>query len=302
MRIGVDIGGHTLKVCAGEGRGPARVRLAATAMPTDLLRPSFTDPNATDEEALARLLRETLARVAPRARRARVALPELAVRLRFLDFQDLPERREEIVQFIRFRLKASLPFPAEEARLDYLSLPPGHEDGGRRRLLCLIGRERVLAQYEGVLARAGLDAPCLAPGSVYLYNRWTAARDEALLLGHLGHSGTTLVVAAGGRPLLWRTLPLGGQAPGPDAAEALGREVADTLGFARDQAGLPRIERAMISGGLAARRDILEVLGSLVSAPVDLLDPFAGGPPPAAGGPPLAPSAWAVAGAAAGRQ
>ena len=69
------------------------------------------------------LYREAVARVASRDRVKRMAgalvIPDYAVRMTILDFEEFPNGETERLALLRFRLRKSVPFPIDEAQLAY---------------------------------------------------------------------------------------------------------------------------------------------------------------------------------------
>src|SRR3972149_2065332 len=65
-----------------------------------------------------------------------------------------------------WRLKSHIPFPINESRIDYQPLPG---QGSGTRLLYLLAREAVIAQYEALVASVGLEPTRIIPRGVALY-------------------------------------------------------------------------------------------------------------------------------------
>ncbi len=66
-------------------------------------------------------LRAALGSVAARSKDVIAILPDAAVRVVLLDFDTLPASREEAEAVVRFRLKKSLPFDVDKAKISYQS-------------------------------------------------------------------------------------------------------------------------------------------------------------------------------------
>src|SRR5947209_11942266 len=78
--------------------------------------PSLTGPNIQDSTALRNALSGALAAIGGKSRDIIAVLPDTAIRVLLLDFEDLPAKQQESESVVRFRLKKSLPFDVEEAR------------------------------------------------------------------------------------------------------------------------------------------------------------------------------------------
>jgi Tfp pilus assembly PilM family ATPase len=272
MGWGLEIESDMLRICRAELRGE-RLRLrrrAEVAVPAGLVRPSQKDANVADATALRTLLRDLCAGVGCRGW-VRVALPDPVFGLRTLASDELPAQREDARRLLLWQARHLLPFPAEEARLDFLPLGPGAD--GRARTVCLAARDRVLAEYERVLLDAGLrpavlDARCIA-----------LTQAASGLLGHgttglllVSRTWTTLLVVEAGRPRFWRILPEG--VDGWTGAEhpRLLREVTDSLVFCREAEGVGPVEGMTLAGLGAHTAKIVSALKEWLGVPVAPLD------------------------------
>ncbi len=272
MAWGLEIESETLRVCRAEvrqGRLQLR-RRAEVAVPSGLIRPSQKDGNVTDAAALSGLLRDLCKNAGCRGW-VRVALPDPVFSLRTLTSDELPGKREDAQRFLRWQARELLPFPADEARLDFLPLGPGPD--GRARAVCLVARDRTLAEYERILADAGLRAAVLDARSISLAQAASAplARGTAGLL-HVGRTWTTLLVVQEGRPRFWRVLPEGLPGWMGDDRTRLLREVVDSLIFCRESEGLEPVEGVTLAGLGAWTAEVASALAEWLGVPVTILD------------------------------
>jgi Tfp pilus assembly PilM family ATPase len=253
MPWGLEIASDSLRLCRAElHAGRIRVRLAAEApVPAGTLRSGLREQNVLDPAAFGSRLRDLAAKAGCRGW-VRVALPDAVFVLRALAADAIPSDPAEARQFLRWQAKDILPFPSEEARLDFLSARAGPD--GRSRRICLIARERILAEYEALLEAAGLAAATLDASSVSLAQTASAAGlppSAGLLTG--GGGRATLLVVQDGSPRFWRQLILGTGEAGNGSR--LAREVADSLIFFRETEGVEPVERLLVQGmdGQAAK-------------------------------------------------
>jgi Tfp pilus assembly PilM family ATPase len=234
--------------------------------------------------------------MARRPRRVRVAVSDLSIRIRILGVEAMPAGREEALRYILWRLGPELGFPPEEARVDYLPLPPGPGETGMR-LLCAAASAKVIGQYEALLAQAGLAVSGIAPSSVLLFNLFEgyflppALRLERPLLLNIGHRCSTLVMAWNGAPVFWRSLPSGGaefiQAGNEPAdpeleqrerrlgAKRVLQDLLDSIAFCAEEVGVERPDRLILAGGLAGNPRVIDLLKQKVGIPVEVLNPEA---------------------------
>jgi Tfp pilus assembly PilM family ATPase len=271
MAWGLEIEPERLRLCAAEaGRGRVRIlRCGEATLPVGLVRPSLTEPNLTDPAALGRLLGDLCRRLKCRGW-VRAALPDAAFSLRGLLTDELPASRDEALRFLRWQARTLLPFPPDEARLDFLPPIPGPD--GRRRITCLMGRNSVLTEYEQLLTGAGLQAARLDARSVALAQAASpgvGARPAGLVV--LGPDRMTLLLLEAGRPHFLRTLAT--PAPlAPAARERVVREVADSLVFARESEGIPSPEELLLEGPEPGTAELTAALRDWLELPVRPLD------------------------------
>ena len=200
MPWGLEIGPETVRLCRAALRGGRLLlqRRLELPVPPDLIQPSLKEANVRESARLIALLTE----VRHKARVGgwlRVVLPDAVFTMRSVASDQLPERRDDARRLLRWQARDLLPFPAEEARLDYLPLAPGAD--GRQRAVCLVARERVLAEYEAALAQAGLRVAVLDAQTIALAQAaGPALRADPVALLAVNGTRTTLLVVHEGLP------------------------------------------------------------------------------------------------------
>jgi Tfp pilus assembly PilM family ATPase len=292
MAWGIDIEADRLRLCAATVAG-GRVRLqrcAEVPVPAGLLQPSLATSNLPDLAALGRIL-AGLAREAHCRGWVRVALPDDAFSLRTLLTDELPPEPAEARRFLRWQARDLVPFPAEETRLDFVAGLPAAE--GRQRVVCLMARERVLADYERLLAEAGLHAARLDARSVMLAqaaSRRLESRTAGLV--SLAAGRMTILIVEGGHPRFRRTLA-GADAPDEAGRDRLRREVADSLAFCRESEGTAPVEELLLDAPAGAGDGLAADLSAWLEIPVSPLQGAALGVP--AGAKLADPPRWGAA-------
>jgi type IV pilus assembly protein PilM len=213
------------------------------------------------EEALPRLVQTEGGK---RSMAAALVIPDYAVRMTILDFEELPTGDVERTELVRFRMRKSVPFPIEEAQVAYsiqMDTPQ------RMEVLAVAIARPILREYEALLSHAGFRVGLVVPSSV-----------AALPLCHSSEPGLTLVAKAAGSTLsvllveqtrvrLVRCLDLA--ASGDEGVEELSPEedlsvlplLHQTFAYAEDQIGQP-VKRLLLCG-FGAETDSL---GSLAQA------------------------------------
>jgi hypothetical protein len=122
------------------------------------------EPNILDEEGFLKAAESVLLRAGLGGRR-RVALsiPDPLARIAVMEIPDPPRSSAELVEFLKFRMKKSLPFDVEHARVAFERLP-----GPVPTFLTGVMHEAVVSQYEDVFTRLGFHVGLVLPASVSL--------------------------------------------------------------------------------------------------------------------------------------
>src|SRR3569832_1474579 len=103
---------------ASQARSSVEVFSARPLAPGAVV-PSLQDQNIHDRPALAQALAAVLESVGPRGRDVTLIVPDASARVMLMGFDTFPDRREDALSLIRFRLKKLLPFDADRAAISY---------------------------------------------------------------------------------------------------------------------------------------------------------------------------------------
>jgi Tfp pilus assembly PilM family ATPase len=272
MGWGLEIDPERLRLCRAEMRG-GRISLrrqAEVGLPSGLIRPSLKDPNVKDAAALTALLRD-LRKTGGCRDWVRLALPDAVFTLRTVVTDEPKGDRDETRRFLRWQLRHLLPFPAEEARLDFLPTSPGPD--GRVRAICLLGRDPILTEYEEALRNAGLRAAALDARSICLAQAASGQLEHGTAgLLAVGPTRTTLLVLQEGCPRFWRVLPEGRRGWVNGDRARLMREVAVSITYCQDSEGVRPLDRIAVGGLGELTAGVAEGLTEWLGTPVTALD------------------------------
>ena len=144
-RVGVD--GRTLEACAARELAPGSVV------------PDLVEGNLRQREAVSIAVHETLSSVAGRTHDVIAVVPDAAVRVVLLEFDTLPADAEEASGVVRFRMKKSLPFDVDKARVSYHAQKTS--DGVR--VVAAVALASVLEDYETAVRNAGFSPGVVVP-------------------------------------------------------------------------------------------------------------------------------------------
>jgi hypothetical protein len=201
---------------------------AVEALPEGAVEIGPIGLQAVDRRRLQAVLSSLQGRIEG-ARRAAVVLPTGWIRAHLLDFDELPRRQTEIDQVVLWRLKKLLPVLPSELRVSTL---PSRSPDGTKRLLCMVGVERVLADLESAFSEVGVEPGLLTP-RLFALAHGRDAGSEILTQQESGFLSLLLVVE--GAPQLLRTKPL---TAGMEASTSVGRELRLASSFIRDDLGV----------------------------------------------------------------
>ncbi len=272
MAWGLEIGAETMRLCRAEvQRGRLHLhQRAEVPVPPGLIRPSLKDGNVGDAASLSGLLRDLCSKAGCRGW-VRAVLPDSVFSLRTVVTDDLPAKRQEAQRFLRWQARDLLPFPAEEARLDFLPAASGPD--GRMRVVCLMARDRILTEYEGILADAGLRPAVLDACTISLAQAASGSLGRGTIgLVAVNAVRTTFLLLQEGRPRFWRILPEGrGAWAGTDRTRLL-REVADSVTFCYESEGVPAAEGVLLAGLGPVVPEVASALAEWLAVPTTVLD------------------------------
>ena len=204
------------------------IRCGVEAMPEGACEVGRVGLQAIDKDRLAAVIDAVNERI-DGARRAAVVLPTGWVRTNLFEFDEMPRKRAELSQVVRWRLKKLLPVLPSELRL---SAMPQRADGRRRLLVCMVGVERAMADLEETFSRVGI-VPGLMTPRLFALASGPAAGRQLLVQQEEGFLSLLLVVDDVVR--LLRTKPL---ATGSTADSAVPGEMRLALQFIRSDLGV----------------------------------------------------------------
>ena len=227
--VAVELSPQGVLAAASLGPGQAPV-YAFQPLAADALAPSIGEPNLRAPEAVAQAIRTAIEQVAHRASAVTLVVPDAAVRVFVLDFDDLPSRAAEAVSILRFRLRKALPFDVEQAAVSYQILT---ESKAGCKVLVAVIPGSILQEYEAVARQAGFE-----PGAVLSTSLAALAvidSAEPVLAANLCAMSLTTAITHGHDLLLYRTLDLPEE---PDLRrEVVQRDIAVAAAFYEDKIG-----------------------------------------------------------------
>jgi type IV pilus assembly protein PilM len=201
--------------------------------------PDLLEANVRERKSVFDTVRETLGSVSSRSRDVIAVLPDAAVRVMLLDFETLPANRTEAESVVRFRLKKSLPFDLDKAKISYDAQPAT----SGLRVVAAVALSSVIEDYESVFRDAGYNPGIVLPSMLAALG--AANADRPTLVVKVDARTISIAILDKNQLLLFRTLenPRGVSITGEQLAE----EVYPSVVFFQDTYHL-NIEHIFIAG------------------------------------------------------
>ncbi len=219
--------GAGLEACAAR-------ELAPGSVVPDLLENNLRDPSAVRAG-----IESALSTVSGRSKDVIAVLPDAAVRVMLVEFDTLPSDHDEALGVVRFRLKKSLPFDLEKAKVSYHA----HKFADGVRVVAAVALATVLEDYEAAFRDAGYSPGVVLPSMLAALG--SADAKKPTLVVKVDAGTTSIAILNEDQLQLFRTLenPRGLLISGEQLAE----EVYPSVVFFQDTYHL-NIERIYIAG------------------------------------------------------
>jgi len=251
------------------GAGVTVRSYAVEPLPSGAVIASLGSHNIVDRPAVTAAVRTVLERLETRTARVALVIPDLAAKVSLIRFDDVPARRGDLDQLVRWQVRKSAPFPIDDACVTY---SPGARgvDGGAEFVVALARRD-IVEQYEGVCADAGTYAGLVDLSTFSLLNLVLASPNGSAsdcLAVHIRPEYTSIAIVRGGDVVFFRNRPEGGDESLADLVHQTAMYYQDRLsgqGFARVLLGGSGREPREVD---VARQNLQERLGATVE-PID---------------------------------
>ena len=226
-------------VAAHAGDGNIIDVSSVRALPAGAITPSLTGTNIANREAVKAALAEAMALLGGRGRDVIMVLPDAACRVVLLDFDTLPDKRDEADVVVRFRLKKSLPFDIERSRVSWQT----QRTNDKLMVVAAVTLGTILEEYESALRDVGVIPGVVLPSMLAALGLVDAAIPTLLI--KVDAVTTSIAIVDNGALLLARTLdhPIGRPPEGTQLAE----DVYPSLVFFQDTYGT-KLQRILVSG------------------------------------------------------
>jgi len=229
------------RVLAGRmGDGSAGLEAcAARELAPGSVVPDLVENNLRQRDAVRSGIEEALGGVAGRSRDVIAIVPDAAVRVMLVEFDSLPSDREEALGVVRFRLKKSLPFDVDKAKVSYHAQKVNDEV----RVVAAVALGSVIEDYEAAFRDAGFNPGVVLPSTLAAIGA-AEGKKPTLIIKVDAHT-TSLAILNEDQLQLFRTLENGRGVT--ISGEQLAEEVYPSIVFFQDTYHL-NIEQIFVAG------------------------------------------------------
>jgi type IV pilus assembly protein PilM len=264
LKLACEIAGDRVLAGRASERGGS-VECASYELRPSTVVPDLTEANIRDRTTVFHTIRDALDSIAGKAKDVIAVLPDPAVRIVLLDFEALPANRHEAEAVVRFRLKKSLPFDVEKAKVSYHA----HPVSSGVRVIAAVALNSIIDEYESVFREAGYNPGIVLPSTLAALGAANAERPT--LVVKVDERTTSIAILDRNQVLLFRTLenPYGAAITG----ERLAEDVYPSVVFFQDTyqldiaqifvAGLRSTTDAAPALKAQTGADVRELLGSV---------------------------------------
>jgi type IV pilus assembly protein PilM len=218
--IGIELAPDRLNIAKIKKQGN---RLQAQVYTEEVPEDAFADGQITDPPGMAELIDEVLSEHQIKDRQVATAIPVQGATIRsILVPAELDDEKSELRDYINQEAGLYLPFPREEADLDYQKLIPidgqplVDEDGTEQVQVLLVATRKDITQtYIDTFTEAGLKIDVLEVSSFALLRTIREqlqqfTPNEAAIVTDIAFDSTEITMAVDGVPQFSRTIPIGG--------------------------------------------------------------------------------------------
>jgi type IV pilus assembly protein PilM len=238
LKLACEITGDRVLAGRASDRGGA-LECSAYELRANSVVPDLTEANIRNRTLVFQTVRDALDGVAGRSKDVIAVLPDSSVRVVLLDFDALPANRHEAEAVVRFRLKKSLPFDVEKAKVSYHA----HASNNGVRAVAAVALNSIVEEYESIFREAGYTPGIVLPSTLAALG--AANADRPTLVVKVDERTTSIAILDQNQVLLFRTLdnPQGSAITG----ERLAEDVYPSIVFFQDTYKL-NIEQIYVAG------------------------------------------------------
>ena len=190
--VAVEIAADRVAV-ARWSRSGAPDAFAVELFPPGAVIPSAVETNVVNSGAAKSAVAKACDRLRTKAEDTALILPDPVIRVFVQHFEDFPRSSEEAIPLLRWKLKKSVPFDADETIISYFRQAP--RDAGVD-IVTALARQRIISEYESLAEGVGLQPGVVLSSSLAALSLLEGTR-PTLLARISGSALTTAIVRSG---------------------------------------------------------------------------------------------------------
>ena len=222
-----------------------------------LIKPFFAKKNIDKREALKSEIQKIIPDGCMTGDIA-LSIPDHIAKITSLKFDDLPDSKQEIEQLILWRMKKTLPIPADAIKLDFISYKTSDGTFGITASLASRG---ILREYEDILKELGLRPRFVDIASLNALRVFEAAIPSSSLFVELSENSLGMATVDEGRLGFFRSKEVEGSLD-KVTSDKVTREIASTLAYFRATFPEKEIAKICFHSSVLNSQEILKDLES----------------------------------------
>jgi len=166
---------------------------AVELLPPGTVLPSAVETNLVNSALARAAVAKACDRLRTRAEDAALILPDPVIRVFVQHFEDFPRSYEEAIPLLRWKLKKSVPFEADETIISYFRQAP-REAGVD--IVTALARLRIIREYESLAEGVGLQPGVVLSSSLAAISMLDG--DKPVLFARISGSALTTAIVRSG--------------------------------------------------------------------------------------------------------
>lgn len=203
--FGLDIGSYSIKVAQVKREKEALRLLAIGRAPTP--QKGFESEAEADLVQIATTIKQLLIDTKITTRNVVAALPEAKVATKILSLPKMKE--DELMNVLKFEAEAFVPFPLDQANLDFQIIEEGKEE---MRVMLAAAPKRLIDKYLEVFSLSGITPQALETEMMALARSVVPDDFPPCLVVDFGAKTCDLAIVEDGKVFSTRSIPTAGEA------------------------------------------------------------------------------------------
>lgn len=210
-------------------------------VPPDTVEIDFYSVRLKAPEKFAEIVREMVRREGAKLEKVSLLLPDNYARVAILTLDQLPRRRADALELVKWKTKKAVPFKVEEAAIDFMVLPG---PGPKVDLLAVLIPRAVVEGFEAAFNALDMHAGLVDLSTLSLLNLYRPVLQREIVNGseymvaNVSVGFVTFVIFRGGQMLFFRSksfAPGGGDDEERAALRLIRRELQTSLLYYREK-------------------------------------------------------------------